>query len=222
MLSSEIDSILLLVYDALGRSHKCKAYRQYIDLEEANKDPASSKNSAKGIMLRALLPILDVHSQTSEQALSHATDETFGISRVLNELESCADDLGKFAEQNHTMADQLDCYMAAPAGHNDITLSDEKRAIAEIEEAIVDRIQNLSVLAMGQVPLNDGNDEEKSTSNKSENRGNSLACIGDLCENLLPAANITHRQEPVANVEISNSQMCAAEALQNLQSFSRG
>jgi len=207
MLSSELDALLSLAYDALDRSQKCKTYHKYI--EEANKYPAT--RTARGIMLRALLPILAVHSETAEVALNHTTCETFGISRVLNELESCATDLGKFAEQNHTMADQLDCYMEA--GQNNI-LSNEKRAIAEIEEAVVERIENLSVLAV----VTSADPNQVADTNTSNGRGNSVTAISDLCESLFPREHT----EPSTTVEkATESQMFAAEALQFFQSNSR-
>ena len=141
-LSADLDAMLFLVYDALDRSQKCKAYCKYIE-EVRN---LSSARSGTGDLLRAVLPILHVHSETTEVALAHATSESFGINRVLNELEICAGDLRKFAEQNHTLADQLDCYMAP--GQNNV-LSNEKKAIAEIEDAVVDRIEELTLLALG-------------------------------------------------------------------------
>ncbi|KAL7532380.1 hypothetical protein ACHAXR_005689 [Thalassiosira sp. AJA248-18] len=200
MLASELDAILTLVYDALDRSHKCKTYRKYIQ-------------ASNGLTptLRALLPILDVHSETSESALKHATSEDFGISRVLNELEGCANDLSKFAEQNHNMSDQLECCMA-PGQSN--TLSDEKRAIAEIEEVIVERIQNLSGLALGS-SLEDINNGE------SDNRGKSFTSMSDLCERLFSKKK-SEAPEPPTTGDFSESQMFAAEALQIMHSDSRG
>lgn len=207
MLSSELDALLSLAYDALDRSQKCKTYHKYI--EEANKD--STTRTTKGIMLRALLPILTVHSETSEVALNHATCESFGISRVLNELETCATDLGKFAEQNHTMADQLDCYMAA--GQNNI-LSNEKRAIAEIEEAVVERIENLSVLAVATA----AGPNQIGDTNISNGRGNSVTAMSGLCESLFPRE---HTEPPTTVEKATESQMFAAEALQFFHSNSR-
>lgn len=163
-------------------------------------------------MLRALLPILTVHAETAEMALNHATNENVGISRVLNELESCANDLGKHAEQNHTMADQLDCYMA-PGQNN--TLSKEKRAIAEIEEAVVERIENLSVLAMG-VSEVDANQNENAPDNTSDSRGSSFKAMSDLCESLFPKRETEAHPQPAEKGQFSESQMFAAEALSSI------
>lgn len=219
MLSSELDAILSLVSDALDRSQKCTTYRKYI--EQVNKESAS--RNARGILLRALLPILNVHSDTAELALNHATCETFGISRILNELEECANDLGKFGEQNHNMADQLDCYNMAPGQQN--ILSNEKRAIAEIEEAIVERIQNLNVLAMGSSAEETRDNEDSPTINAFDG-ANAFTSMSDLCEILFTkhhlSTNIAPPRQPVAKGQFSESQMNAAEALSCMQLDSRG
>ena len=195
MLSSELDAILSLTYDALDRSQKCKAYRKYI--EETNADP---KRQAVGVSLRALLPILNVHSETAEDALRHATNQDFGVGRILNELQECANDLQKFYAMNYTMADQLE-------GYN--SLSDEKRAIAEIEEAVVERIENLSALAGSSNKL----DEDETSSN--------FTTMGDLCESLFPKQQNGTKPtiKPDANREkhFTESQMFAAEALHIMQ-----
>ena len=164
-LSADLDAMLFLVYDALDRSQKCKAYCKYIE-EVRN---SSSARNGTGDLLRAVLPILHVHSETTEVALAHATSESFGINRVLNELEICAGDLRKFAEQNHTLADQLDCYMAP--GQNNV-LSNEKKAIAEIEDAVVDRIEELTLLALGSTRETLQNEETSA----------SIETMSDLCE----------------------------------------
>mmetsp|Transcript_27284 Transcript_27284/g.46438 ORF Transcript_27284/g.46438 Transcript_27284/m.46438 type:complete len:280 (-) Transcript_27284:160-999(-) len=212
MLSSELDSILSLASDALDRSQKCKTYRKYI--EQSNKEPSS--RSTSGILLRALLPILDVHTDTAELALNHATCETFGISRILNELGECANDLEKFGEQNHNMADQLDCYMAA--GQQNI-LSNEKRAIAEIEEEMVERIQNLNAVAIGSSMEEIRDNQESNTTKVFDNGTRTFTSMEELCENLfskhLP-------KEPEERGLFSESQMDAAAALQIMQSDYRG
>jgi len=220
MLSAELDAILSLAYDALDRSQKCRAHRKCI--EDSNSDPAAG--NARGALLRAMLPIMSVHSETAEAALDHATSESFGVSRVLSELESCASDLGKFAEQNHSMADQLDCYMAT--GQDNI-LSNEKRAIAEIEGAVVERIENLGVLAMGP-PGGDAREEGAPASVDSpggtRSKGGSFAILSEFCESLFPeqraealASDDAHPQ-PAARGAFSESQMSAAEVLHNLGS----
>ena len=207
--------MLFLVYDALDRSQKCKAYCKYIE-EVSN---SSSARNGTGDLLRAVLPILHVHSETTEVALAHATSESFGINRILNELENCADDLRKFAEQNHTLADQLDCYMAP--GQNKV-LSNEKRAIADIEDAVVDRIEELTLLAFGSTRETLQNKETSA----SENEG-SLAAMSDLCEVLFTkqqtetSLSSILQPQSVGNRSFTESQMFAAEALQIMHSNSR-
>ena len=101
MLASELDAILSLTYDALDRSHKCKTYRKYI--EETNKHPKSSNDYARGVSFRALLPILSVHLEIADDAIKHATSDSFGVTRIIGELQSLSADLEKFSAMNYTM-----------------------------------------------------------------------------------------------------------------------
>ena len=190
-----------------------------------------------------MLPILHVHSETSNVALAHVTDENFGIPRLLNELRECANDLIKFAEQNHTLADQLDNY-----GQNNI-LSIEKRAIAEIEDAIVERIEELCLLSSSlessTTKQNQNNTEEEGLSQSSrrssqsrsrkgqsivlsENEESSMPMsMSDLCgvlfhEQKLDPSSAERMPQPMVagKVEFTESQMNAAEALQIMHSSS--
>jgi hypothetical protein len=198
-----------VVYEALNNSQKCKAHRRCIEV--ANHE--SSSNSAKGSLFRAMLPILNVHLETAEDALSHVTCERFGISRVLNELDACANDLGKFAEQNHTLADQLDQFMA-PGSNN--LLSGEKRAIAEIEEVVVRAIENLKFLSTYSSSDTVQNEETPALIINDES---SFIAISDICESLFPRQSHSLKDAPPSTVEkkpYSESQMIAAEALQGL------
>lgn len=209
--------MLSMVTDALDRSQKCSAYRKQI--VESNKHPATSAYSG-AIYLRALLPIIHVHSETAEEALAHATCETFGIGRILHHLEGCAEDLDKFAEQNHNMADQLDGYVA---GGN--TLANEKRAIAEIEEVVVRRIRNLHELSMGasaeeETNNGDANEESQRSITIFDNGDHAFTPMSDLCGMLLSK----HKLEsdgaaislPVTRGQFSESQMDAANTLLGL------
>ncbi len=195
------------MYEALNKSQRCNAHRRFIQV--ANQP--SSLESVKGSLFRAMLPILNVHIDTAEEALSHATCESFGISRILNELETCANDLGKFAEQNHTLADQLDHFMA-PGMSN--SLSGEKRAVAEIEEAVVKAIENLEFLSSCPSNANVRNEETLSLINND-----SFIAMSDLCERLFPqqtpsleGAHPSFTQQK----RYSESQITAAQALQGL------
>ena len=100
MLASELDAILSLAYDALDRSHKCKTYQKYIEV--ANKHPKSSNDYIRGVSLRALLPVLSIHLETADDAIKHATSDSFGVTRILGELQSLSADLEKFSAMNYT------------------------------------------------------------------------------------------------------------------------
>jgi hypothetical protein len=223
--------MLSLVYDALDRSQICKSCKDAV---------VSSNNSSYGL---AMLPILHIHLETSNFALTHVTDENFGIPRLLNALQECANDLQKFAEQNHTLADQLDNY-----GQNNI-LSIEKRAIAEIEDAIVERIEELrlltSSLESSTTKQNQNNTDEEGLSQSSRRSSQSRSRKGqstvfseneesnippmsmsDLCgvlfsKQLDPSSAEEMSQPMVAGkVQFTESQMNAAEALQIMHSSS--
>lgn len=195
------------MYEALNRSQQCKAHRRRI--EDANQELSS--DSVKGALFRAMLPVLDVHLETAEDALTHATCESFGIIRILNELESCANDLGKFAEQNHTLADQLDHFMASGMNNN---LAGDKRAIAEIEEVVVQTIENLKFLSTCK-----GSNSVHDTGAPAFNEESSYTLMSDLCESLFPQQAHSLNNAPPCSMEktrYSESQMVAAEALQGL------
>lgn len=192
------------MYEALNKSQQCKAHRRCI--EDANQE--SSSDSVKGALFRAMLPLLNTHLETAEDALTHATCESFGISRILNELESSANDLGKFAEQNHTLADQLDHFMASGINNN---LAGEKRAIAEIEEVVVKRIVNLKFLS--------ASDSVQDEGTPAFNEESLFISMSDLCEKLFPRQEYSLKNAPHCSMEkarYSESQMVAAEALQGL------
>jgi len=218
MLSSELDAILSLASDALDKSQRCKAYRKRII--ESNEDPASA--NAGGILLRALLPIVAVHSDTAEEALEHATRERFGIGRVLSQLEECAVDLEKCAEQNHNMADQLDCYMAP--GDTSV-LSNEKRAMAEMEEAIAERIEGLNSLAAtapsAAVAVAIRSDEAPAADELNKVADDFIP-MSELCERLFAKYHLSSDVAPPPRAEarghFTESQKDAAAALRFMSS----
>jgi hypothetical protein len=186
-----------------------------------------------------MLPILHIHLETSNVALAHVTDENFGIPRLLNSLQECANDLQKFAEQNHTLADQLDNY-----GQNNI-LSIEKRAIAEIEDAIVERIEELGLLTSSSLESsttkqNQNNTDEEGLSQSSRRSSQSRSRKGqstvfseneesnipmsmsDLCGVLFSKQLDPAMSQPTVagKIQFTESQMNAAEALQIMHSSS--
>lgn len=195
MLSSELDALLSLAYDALDRSHKCQKFSK--EIEESNKQAASGNRT--GIYLRALLPALNVHADTAESALGAVTCETFGIGRILRDLEACAEDLEKSLEQNHNMADQLDGYMAPGRPGRQNTLASEKRAIAEIEEAVVERVRSLDGLAGGaSVEETPRHGESPPSINALFENGatNAFTPMSDVCEVLFAKHKLTTNIAP--------------------------
>ncbi|KAL7508490.1 hypothetical protein ACHAXN_005563 [Cyclotella atomus] len=179
MLASELDVILSLTYESLDRCTKCKLYRECIE----------SRNDNNSVYLRALLPLLDVHQETAEGALKCVTKEKeFGIHSILRGLDDCAVELKKFSEQNWNMAEQLSYMMSGSSNQ----LSNEKKAIAELEDAVAERIFHFKDMSS----LMDGDD----TSN--------FEPMDEFCNALFSKIRDVERA-----VDPSASQMNAAQAL---------
>ncbi len=215
MLASELTSTLVLVYDALDRVRKGDVYRNEI-IEGAR----HNNNTENGYYLRALLPIIDIHSKTANEALTNVTsDTTFGISRILQELEDCAIELSKFSETNFNMADQLDWTMTA--GQCSV-LSREKRAIAEIEEAVVARITCLKEMAIGGATSEEEVGKATTTndviidSTSSNDEHDHFIPMRDLCHQIFKRNDKTEVNLNTSSSEHSQSQITAAEAMTSL------
>jgi hypothetical protein len=215
MLASELTTTIVMVYDALDRTRKGKIYRSAI---EAATSSSTSHNSSN-VYLRALLPIIDIHSETSQIALNNITCETFGIHRILQELDDCANELSKFSETNFNMADQLDFTMT---GQSSI-LSKEKRAIAEIEDAVVSRIAHLKEMAIGgengTVDDKRNNDDmtDDATKSSSAYHHDLFIPMKDLCQRIFKQKEKSeHNLNTTSSSEHSQSQINAAEAMASL------
>lgn len=214
MLASELTTTIVMVYDALDRTRKGKIYRSAIEAATS-----SSTHNSSNVYLRALLPIIDIHSETSQIALNNITCETFGINRILQELDDCANELSKFSETNFNMADQLDWTMT---GQSSI-LSKEKRAIAEIEDAVVSRIAHLKEMAIGgeygTVDDKTNNDDmaDDATKSSSANHHDLFIPMKDLCQRIFKQKEKSeHNLNTTSSSEHSQSQINAAEAMTSL------
>ena len=215
MLASELTTTIVMVYDALDRTRKGTIYRSAI---EAATSSTTSHNSSN-VYLRALLPIIDIHSETSQIALNNITCETFGIHRIIQELDDCANELSKFSETNFNMADQLDWTMT---GQSSI-LSKEKRAIAEIEDAVVSRIAHLKEMAIGDengdVDYKTNNEDmtDDVTKSSSAIHHDLFIPMKDLCQRIFKQKEKSeHNLNTTSSSEHSQSQINAAEAMTSL------
>lgn len=215
MLASELTTTIVMVYDALDRTRKGKIYRSAIEAATLS----STQNTSSNVYLRALLPIIDIHSETSQIALNNITCETFGIHRILEELNDCANELSKFSETNFNMADQLDWTMT---GQSSI-LSKEKRAIAEIEDAVVSRIAHLKEMAIGDengaVDDKTNNDDmtDDATKSSSAYHHDLFIPMKDLCQRIFKQKEKSeHNLNTTSSSEHSQSQINAAEAMASL------
>lgn len=216
MLASELTTTIVMVYDALDRTRKGKIYRSAIEAATLS----STHNTSSNVYLRALLPIIDIHSETSQIALNNITCETFGIHRIIQELDDCANELSKFSETNFNMADQLDWTMT---GQSSI-LSKEKRAIAEIEDAVVSRIAHLKEMAIGgengTVDDKTNNDDmtDDATKSSSAYHHDLFIPMKDLCQRIFKQKEekSEHNLNKTSSSEHSQSQINAAEAMASL------
>jgi hypothetical protein len=101
-------------------------------------------------------------------------------------------------------------------GQNNV-LSNEKKAIAEIEDAVVDRIEELTLLALGSTRETLQNEETSA----------SIETMSDLCEVLFPkqqtetSLSSILQPQSVGNRMFTESQTFAAEALQIMHLNSR-
>jgi len=214
MLASELTTTMAMVYEALDRVRKGNMYLNEIIRE------ATNSNHNYGY-LRALLPIIAVHSETAKDALTNVTSDTnFSISRILQELDDCAIELSKFSETNFNMADQLDWTMAA-SGQCSV-LSREKRAIAEIEEAVVARIIRLKEMAIGGTneenveTTTTTNDVIDTTSTNDDDEHDRFIPMRDLCHKIFKQKEKTEFNLNTSSSEHSQSQITAAEAMTSL------
>ena len=92
--------------------------------------------------------------------------------------------------------------MSEQLGSQDVTgISDDKAHIAEIEEAVVERIESLSQLAAGSVS-NQMNDDTDFTS------------MEDLCQQLFSTKQQPPLEEEGKGADYTESQMFAVDALQ--------
>jgi hypothetical protein len=206
MLASELTTTMTMVYDALDRVRKGKYYRR-----------VTEATAAHNVYLRALLPIIDIHSETSAAALNYVTCETLGISKILQELDDCAIELGKFSETNFNMADQLDWTMIGQSS----LLSKEKRAIAEIEEAVVARITHLKEMTTWNNGDDKGDDNvvaEDATTSSNNVIHDLFIPMRNLCEKVFKKKDKTEFElnASSSSSEHSQSQINAAEAIASL------
>lgn len=214
MLAAELSTTMIIVYEALDRARKGNMYRHAII--EANNNGS----------LRTLLPIIEVHLQTVEDALGSVTSSgaTLGsISRILEELDECAIELSKFSETNFNMADQLD-WMTTGQGS---ILSREKRAIAEIEEAVCERISQLKSLAIdnsddkngehvGDTNTKDDNTDVTKSPENDDNRNRKVMSMKDLCCHIFKQKEKVEYNLNTSSSEHSQSQITAAEVMTSL------
>ena len=225
MLASELTMTIAMMYEALDRARKGKMYRHVIIHEATINNNINNNNNNE--YLRALLPIIEIHSETAQSALANATSNTFGITRILQELDDCANELAKFSETNFNMADQLDWTMTAPGGQGRM-LSKEKRAIAEIEEAVVARITHLKEMAIGSGTANDDDKQEvelttndiminttttSDDADSSYNHTDLFIPMRDLCHRIFKQKEKAECNLNTTSSEHSQSQITAAEAM---------
>ena len=165
-LSIEQDVLVQLAADVLANAHMCSTLRRRI--EESCRDLYGDDDAGEtGLSVRyayprhllALLPILSIHADSiPDRTVRHVQAES---QRILTELAQCAATLRQCAEHNWTVSEHLlvdvgEAAMegavgggAAPGGTTGSNVGRDKESLAEIEEAVCDRIEGLIGMAVG-------------------------------------------------------------------------
>uniref|UniRef100_A0A7S2MJ65 Uncharacterized protein n=1 Tax=Helicotheca tamesis TaxID=374047 RepID=A0A7S2MJ65_9STRA len=190
-LSVEMDVLLSVAAQAMDKIVTCRQYQ---------KDLLQIHNNH---YLRPILPLLDVHGgKIALGAIDHVARE---VGRVMTELASCCVTIRQFAEQNWSVAESLFDTLAETGGGGDSAeyddgggggdyvragtakrrrvpgrdLAKEKRVVAEVEEAVCDRIDAL--VGMAAVLPTDGNEGDGAIQN-TEQFGLENVCLDDAFE----------------------------------------
>ena len=170
-LSIEQDVLVQLASDVLANAHMCSTLRRRIEDScrvlyggtsnggDGNNNGNASSSSGEMVPpvryprhLLALLPILSVHADSiPDRTVRHVQAES---QRILTELAQCATTLRQCAEHNWTVSEHLlvdvggavgDGAAGTTTGSN---VGRDKESLAEIEEAVCDRIEGLIGMAM--------------------------------------------------------------------------
>ena len=186
-LSIEQDVLVQLASDVLSNAHMCSTLRRRIEDScrvlyggdnncGDNNSGSSASNAGESVPpvryprhLLALLPVLSVHADSiTDRTVRHVQAES---QRILTELAQCATTLRQCAEHNWTVSEHLlvdvggamgDGAGGTTAGSN---VGRDKESLAEIEEAVCDRIEGLIAMAV----------ETDSTSNSGDSTSNNNA-----------------------------------------------
>lgn len=165
-LSIEQDVLVQLAADVLANAHMCSTLRRRIEEscralygDDDAGETGPSVRYAYPRHLLALLPILSIHADSiPDRTVRHVQAES---QRILTELAQCAATLRQCAEHNWTVSEHLlvdvgEAAMegavgggAAPGGTTGSNVGRDKESLAEIEEAVCDRIEGLIGMAVG-------------------------------------------------------------------------
>lgn len=165
-LSIEQDVLVQLAADVLANAHMCSTLRRRIEEscralygDDDAGETGPSVRYAYPRHLLALLPILSIHADSiPDRTVRHVQAES---QRILTELAQCAATLRQCAEHNWTVSEHLlvdvgEAAMegavgggAGPGGTTGSNVGRDKESLAEIEEAVCDRIEGLIGMAVG-------------------------------------------------------------------------
>jgi len=182
-LSIEQDVLVQLAADVLANAHMCSTLRRRIEGscralyggDDAGETGPSVRYAYPRHLL-ALLPILSIHADSiPDRTVKHVQAES---QRILAELAQCAATLRQCAEHNWTVSEHLLVDVgeaaiegaagggAAPVGTTGSNVGRDKESLAEIEEAVCDRIEGLIGMAM-----DTSSSSSSSTGNSNHNAG---------------------------------------------------
>ena len=203
-LSIEQDALVRLAADVLANAHLCSTLRLRIEdscrvlygsrgdsSNNASANNRSEESAPPPVRyprhLLALLPILSVHADAiTDRTVRHVQAQS---QRILTELAQCAATLRQCAEHNWTVSEHLlvdvgDAAMGGARGGGGAdgtaagsNVGRDKESLAEIEEAVCDRIEGLICMAVdtGSSSNNSGGSDNAAagspTSSRKRKRG---------------------------------------------------
>ena len=165
-LAVEQDVLGGMLAEAIGPAELCAELRSGIERsvgQQRQSSPAGPEADAEAARplhhpppmrgahhLMALLPLLSVHGMGRlRRTARHVSSES---GRILRELDALSIELRRHAEQNWSMAEHLEYMAGERAGR-------EKGALAEVEEAVCDRIEGM--VALARAGADGGREEEE-------------------------------------------------------------
>eukprot|EP00957_Ditylum_brightwellii_P174379 13276949-Ditylum_brightwellii.AAC.1 len=191
-----MDALLSVAEQAIDRVVTCNQYRRdFMRMHNCDVSRAGFGINRSGHFLRPILPLLDLHGgKTASDTIDYVARE---VGRVMSELATWCVTIRQFAEHNWSMAENLFDTLAEGGGayaDNEFgedfirtgiakrrkvpgcDLARDKRVVAEVEDAVCDRIDAL--IGMAAVLPTEANGDDNGTA-QSRELGLDDVCLAD-------------------------------------------